>query len=148
MASDPDADPVSISLWVDRDGVPGPETLPLGGYQQLPSAAGYAVINTAALDAGTWYLLVEASDGGARSSVWAAGTLMVYHKGDLDADGHVDRADWVQLVQRRRALRDQPLSTLVAGWEAQLDLDRDGDVDPQDVDLFRSAALAASAHHE
>lgn len=147
-ASDPDADPVSISLWVDRDGVPGPETLPLGGYQGLPGAAGYAVINTAALDVGTWYLLVEASDGGAATSRWAAGHLVVYHKGDLDGDGHVDRADWVQLVQRRRALRDQPLSGLVAGWEALLDLDRDGGVGALDVDLFRSSALAHSAHHD
>lgn len=147
-ASDPDADPVSISLWVDRDGVPGPETVPLGGYQGLPAAAGYAVINTAALDTGTWYLLVEATDGGAAASVWAAGNLVVYHKGDLDADGHVDRADWVQLVQRRRALRDQPPSALAAGWEALLDLDRNGAVDELDIDLFRSHALSHSAHHD
>lgn len=146
--SDPDADPVSISLWVDRDGVPGPETVPLGGYQALPGAAGYAVINSAALEAGIWYLLVEATDGGAATSRWAMGYVVVYHKGDLDEDGHVDRADWVQLVQRRRALRDQPPSVLAVGWEALLDLDRDGGVDELDVDLFRSTALANSAHHD
>jgi hypothetical protein len=106
------------------------------------------VINTAALDVGTWYLLVEATDGGAASSRWAAGNLVVYHKGDLDADGHVDRADWVQLVQRRRALREQPPSALAAGWEPLLDLDRDSDVDELDVDLFRSTALAHGAHHD
>ena len=147
-ASDPDADPVSISLWVDRDGLPGPETVPLGGYQGLSGAAGYAVINTAALAQGSWYLLVEASDGAAATSRWAAGQLLVYRKGDLDADGHVDRADWVQLVQRRRALRDEPPSALAAGWEALLDLERDGDVDELDIDLFRSTALSLGAHHD
>lgn len=148
-ASDPDDDPVTISLWVDRDGKPGPESLPLGGYQKLPNEPGYAVINTAALDIGTWYLLVEASDGGKiATSRWAPGSIAIYHKGDLDADGEVDRADWVQLVQRRRAQRDEPLSALVSGWEPQLDFDRDGDVDETDIDLFRSAALAASAHHD
>lgn len=147
-ASDADADPVGISLLVDRAPTSGPDTLPLGGYQGLPSAAGYAVVNTAALDIGTWYLRLDASDGGATTSRWAPGSIVVYHKGDLDADGHVDRADWVLLVQQRRALRDQPLSAAVAGWEAQLDFDRDADVDEHDLDLFRSAALATSAHHD
>jgi hypothetical protein len=142
-ASDPDGDALSVALYLDRDPVSDAGRLALGGYQDLRGEWGQAVINTAALDIGTWYLFAEVTAGGQTSGSRAHGSIVLYIKGDLDFDGHVDRRDWVMLVQRRRELRDLPLSSVVAGWEHLLDEDRDGDVDEQDIDLFRSTALRA-----
>jgi hypothetical protein len=143
-ASDPAGDALSVALYVDRDPVSDAGRLALGGYQDLRGEWGQAVINTAALDVGTWYLSAEVTAGGRVSGSRAHGSIVLYVKGDLDFNGHVDRQDWVLLVQRRRQLRDLPLSGAVAGWEHLLDEDRDGDVDEQDIDLFRSAALRAA----
>jgi hypothetical protein len=141
-ASDPEGDAVSVTLYADREPTHEPGALPIGGYENLRGNLGQAVINTAALELGTWYLYAEVSDGASSSGAPAPGSVVLYAKGDLDFDGHVDRQDWVMLVERRRELADQPLSAVVSGWEQLLDEDRDGDVDDHDIDLFRSAALS------
>lgn len=147
-ASDPEDDPVSVTLYAHRDPTHEPGAAPIGGYENLRGNLGQAVINTAALELGTWYLYAEVSDGASTDGAWAPGSVVLYTKGDLDFDGHVDRQDWVLLVQRRRELADEPLSAVVSGWEELLDEDRDGDVDDHDIDLFRSAALSLTADHE
>lgn len=147
-ASDPEGDPVSVTLHADRDQTQEPGAPPIGGYENLRGNLGQAVINTAALELGRWYLYAEVTDGASISGAWAPGSVVLYIKGDLDFDGHVDRQDWVLLVQRRRERANQPLSAVVSGWEQLLDEDRDGDVDEQDLDLFRSAALSLTAEHE
>ena len=147
-ASDPEGDAVSVTLYADRDQTHEPGATPIGGYEHLRGNLGQAVINTAALELGSWYLYAEVSDGASSSGAWAPGSVVLYTKGDLDFDGHVDRQDWVLFVQRRRERQGQALSTVVSGWEQLLDEDRDGDVDDRDVDLFRSAALSLAADHE
>lgn len=144
LVSDPDHDLVRISLFVDRDQTVDSRPLALGGYQRLDARAGRVVINTAALDLGVWHLYVEATDGGRAAGTWAPGSVIVYVKGDLDGDGHADRADWVMLAQRRR--KTPSLASAIAGWETLLDMDRDADVDQRDVDLFRTAALNSASH--
>ena len=66
---------------------------------------------------------------------------MLYEKGDLDFDGHVDRRDW------RRFLRGLRRPWLRRGWRHLLDLDRDGDLDLRDLRLFERRGRAGHGRH-
>jgi hypothetical protein len=141
-AVDAENDLMQVALFIDDDGNVDDGTIALGGYQALAAEASRALINTAAVDVGVWFLLARVADGSGSSATWGPNPFVVYSKGDLNFDGHVDRSDWVLLVQRRRALGKAPLSRVVSGWERVLDLERDGDVDDIDIARFRTAALS------
>lgn len=133
-ASDPDGDPTRVALSIDRDGVLGKDTLPLGGFQNLPGSSGLANVNSAGMDLGLWYLTARVSDGAAVTVAWAPGPFIVYVRGDLDLDGDQDLADFRALL---RLFRTRPFP---AGCAMVADMDRDGDVDGRDVALLRAAA--------
>jgi Lysyl oxidase len=142
-STDPDADPTSVSLFIDRDQSLDKTTLALGGYQHLAGDVGRAAVNTADLALGTWFLYAEVTDGSGKSGAWARGGFVLYLKGDLDSNGTVDRADWRLLLDQRRAYRGRWHPPAPPGWRYILDFDRDGDLDARDVRLFSHAVFHA-----
>ncbi len=134
IASDPEGDPVSVSLFIDRDGVLDKETRLLGGYEDLDAAGGGANVNTALLELGEWFVYVQATDGGAIVGAWAPGTVTLYKKGDLNFDARVDRKDF-RLLLRAVASREP----IPSGWEIILDMDGDGRVTFRDIRGFAQA---------
>jgi hypothetical protein len=137
IASDPDGDPVGVTLYVDRDGVLDKETHPIVAPGSLSGDDGLAYVNTATLGLGPWFVYAEAGDGGAVSGDWAPGPFVVYEKGDLDLDGDVDRAD------HRAAVRILAGRTHASDRDVVADMDRDGDVDGRDI-----ARLLAKRRHD
>jgi hypothetical protein len=130
VASDPDGDPLGVTLYLDRDGVLDKETVPIGAPGGISAADGLAYVNTAALGLGAWLVYAEVGDGGAVSGDWAPGPFVVYEKGDLDLDGDVDRAD------HRAAVRILAGRARPSARDAVADMDRDGDVDGRDLALL------------
>ena len=133
-ASDPEGDPVSVSLFIDRDRVLDKETQLLRGYENLDAAGGGANVSTALLELGEWFVYVQATDGGAIVGAWAPGTVTIYKKGDLDFDGRLDREDLRLLV--RALVSPQPIPP---GWEFIFDMDGDGRLTMRDVGGFEHA---------
>jgi hypothetical protein len=74
-SSDPQGDPVWVSVWVNRDPVlDGNEQL-VAGLVHLDAAYGAAVLNSAEIPAGTWWVYLSANDGGGLSGDWSEGSL-------------------------------------------------------------------------
>ncbi|MEE9606170.1 MAG: lysyl oxidase family protein [Myxococcota bacterium] len=134
IASDPEGDPVAVSLFVDRDGVFDKETQILGGYENLDGEAGIANILTAPLELGEWFVYAQASDGGGITGAWAPGTVTIYVKGDVDFDGQLDQRDFRSLVETLRSNAPPP-----PGWNVILDMDLDGRLTSKDIPAFRHA---------
>jgi hypothetical protein len=141
IASDPDGDPTFVSLGIARSPELSKEILLFDAYSGLPGATGAANLNTATLPLGAWYVLAAATDGAAIVEAWAPGPFVLYVKGDVNFDGRVDRRDFKVIVPAIH--RD----ALAPGWDRILDMDRDGDLDAEDLWIFRKSALHR-AHHE
>jgi hypothetical protein len=135
IASDPAGEPTTVSLFIDRDRTLDKQTLPLGGYQDLPGTDGIAYVNTVPLDPGEWFLYAEVTDGASVSGSWASAPFNIYVKGDVDLDGEVDLVDWITVVRVLRRHR------LAPGWQQILDMDRDGDIDRADLKRLLRTAL-------
>jgi hypothetical protein len=141
-ASDPDGDPTEIALFIDDDHSLDKGTAPIDGYQHLSGTQGHVPINTAGLPLGRWFLYAKATDGAGETGLWAPGAIVLYLKGDVNFDGHVDSTD-LKIVERPlcgRKLR----RGLVKEWSHVLDMNRDRELDQRDLRLLRGIVSHAS----
>ena len=135
VASDPEGDPLKVSLFRDRDTALDEGTVPIEGHQDLDGGAGTADVDTAGMEVGAWFLYAKVSDGGAEAGSWAPGPFILYVKGDVDFNGIVDKKD-LKAIVRAIVKHNFPPE-----WLLIIDMDRDGDVDGIDIRLLIKAAL-------
>lgn len=126
-ATDPENDPLAVSLFYDPDGVRGKDTQPVAGYQGLPNGIGTVNVNTAGLPLGQWYFSVVASDGGATAEDWAPGRVIIYQKGDVNFDGVLSLREVGLAMQALKSGNYPPSYRII------FDMDRDGDFDHEDL---------------
>jgi hypothetical protein len=107
----------------------------IDGYKDLPMEHGFANVNTVQFGLGRHYLMARTSNGTSFDDKWAPGPLWVYEKGDTNFDGRVSMREVNDLVRVLARRRELPL-----GWAQICDMDRDGDVDRDDVREMRHAA--------
>jgi len=138
VASDPEGDPIKVSLFRDRDTALDEGTAPIEGHQNLDGGAGTANVDTAGMEVGAWFLYAKVSDGGAETGSWAPGSFILYVKGDVDFNGIVDKEDFKAIFQGIAKRNVPPEWLLIA------DMDRDGDLDGRDTSLLTKAALGRS----
>lgn len=129
--SDPENDPLRVSLFFDDDFEDSNGGLvPLLGYQNMPGNMGIVVVNTSTLPLGSWYLYGRVSDGGTFTGAYADAKVIIYKKGDIDYDGHVTVKDYgVALAAWRR------------GWwppsfNFVFDMNRNGVFDAEDMAIL------------
>ncbi len=131
--SDPDGDPTWVTVYLNSV----PE---LDGNQVLiptsintPGAIGSAVVNSAYLEPGTYWVYCESTDGGSRSGSWSPGTVTFSEDAcpaDFDHSGHVDTDDF-----------DAFVAEFVEGTP-RADFDASGFVDTDDFTAFTYAFIA------
>lgn len=131
--NDPDGDPKTVSLYIDRNQVFGGTNIPVGGYQGIPFGSLSVNLNTAGIGLGRWYIFGRAFDGGDSRDVWAPGWFTLYKKLDVNFDGLVTELDYL-LAEYCESL---PMGLWPEGWSKILDYDRDNDVDNLDWKEFR-----------
>jgi hypothetical protein len=74
-ASDPDGDPTWVTVFANHEPVlDGNEQL-LGSTVNTDGAQGFAVINTAELEHGTYWVYCAVTDGGTLGGSWSRGTV-------------------------------------------------------------------------
>jgi hypothetical protein len=129
LATDPENDPMFISLYRDYVAQFGKSSLPIEGYQNMPAGNLAANVNTAEMPQGWHYLHVRVSDGGIQTGTVAPGRFNVYVKGDLNRDDHVDMKDWRMFITWSR--------NFPAEWNYLLDMDRNGVLTASDIEIFR-----------
>ncbi len=92
-ASDPDGDPLWVSVFLARDGFDDPPQL-LETSRNTPAEHGVYTINSAEVDAGEYRVFCQVTDGGTKTGAWAE-TIVVFAelprfiRGDCDGDGRV-----------------------------------------------------------
>lgn len=139
QTSDADGDPVKVAVWLHRTPVTfdkNTATL-VPGYEALPGADGVANVNTATLMHGQWYVYLKATDGGSFNGRFAAGSVYLYVKGDIDMNGHFDAEDMDIIVKMFRAQTGGYGGKMPEHWTLILDADRDGDFDERDFKLLK-----------
>jgi hypothetical protein len=132
--NDPEGDPKTVSLLIDRNPVVGSTNIQLSGYQDLNGADLEANIITVPIDLGPWYIIAKSSDGGAQNSAISPGRFMIYYKGDVDWDGQCDENDWLIFFESFGQAK------FLDEWIYMLDMDRDLDFDDDDFKAFYELA--------
>ncbi|BBO22551.1 MAG: pre-peptidase C-terminal domain-containing protein [Fimbriimonadaceae bacterium] len=133
--SDPDGDPKWVSLFLtpSKDDPSGAIEIP--GYQNLYGYMGQVNVNTVTLPIGKWYVMVQATDGGAYSESWAPASVTLFIHGDLNLDGALTMADFDLL---RPWVEDAEVVILPPGWHRIADMNHDDVVDHQDLEMLRA----------
>lgn len=136
-ASDPEGDPLTVSLYMDRDRVFDKNSLPIGGYQSLNGYDFNANVNTAEMGLGIWNVYAKITDGGGATGAWAPGIVGIYIKGDVNFDGELTLNDWaMMLLLWLQAAYDD--GTMPNGWYKILDMNRDNLVDDVDINIIKN----------
>lgn len=133
---DPDGDPKTVSLFIDRNRTLGPTNVPLQAYQNIPFGDQSVNVNTAEMPVGRWYLYGRGWDGGLAVDIWAPGWYTLYVKGDVNYDGVCNLTDW-RLAQDYKA---KNAALYPEGWVYIIDFDRDGALSRVDWEEFREHA--------
>lgn len=128
--TDPEGDPKTVAVFIDRDPAVGPNNLALDGYQDLQGSDHEVNVNTAIVGLGPWYVILRASDGGAYGYGISPGTVVVFERGDLNFNGIVDSND-VRVAGK--ALRQGTVTPRIRNI---CDMDEDGDFDKHDVAMM------------
>ena len=124
---DPEGDPKTISLLIDRKPQVGSTNIQLSGYESLNGTDLEANIITSQLDLGPWFIVARAWDGGAQNFAFSPGRAVIYRKGDLNFDGALNFKDWLMFEQS---------SNMGPGWDQILDFNRDGVFNEKDRTTF------------
>lgn len=127
QASDPDNDPTWVTLFFsaapDLDGT----LLSTETVRLIPGSQGFAVLNTAHIPPGTWWVYAQVTDGGTVTGEWSQGTISLVEEhchADLNNDGEVTAADF-----------DVFLAAFAEG-DASADIDQDDFLTYEDFDHF------------
>lgn len=109
-SSDPESNPRWVTLYVN-------DTPTLDGTEQLiqttintPAASGTAVINSAYVDPGTYWVYASITDGGTTTGDWSTGTLTwaVPCPADVNGDGDLDVLDFLDYMDAFGLCENQP----------------------------------------
>ena len=74
-SSDAQSDPVWVSVFVNQNPVLDGSEILVPGLVNLDASYGSAVLNSAEIAAGTWWVYLGASDGGAVGGDWSEGSI-------------------------------------------------------------------------
>ena len=133
LSMDPEGDPKTVSIFIDREPIADDSNIPVGGYQDLPGGDLMANVNTATMALGPWYIIGRASDGGAFGYAISPGLFKLYMKGDINYDGRVTLYDYLRVFKFFYLTGRLP-----AEWSVICDMDRDGDFDAHDLEDMRN----------
>ncbi len=132
-ASDPDADPTWVTVYLNTQPVLDGNEIIIPTSVNTPGAQGGAVVNSAYVEEGTYWVYCEVTDGGARTGSWSAGTVTFTETAcaaDFNHSGHVDKDDF-----------DDFVTAFVEG-SPETDFDTTGFVDTDDFTAFVTAFMA------
>ncbi|GAB4320915.1 MAG: hypothetical protein Kow0074_11550 [Candidatus Zixiibacteriota bacterium] len=91
--SDAENDDMWVTVYLNTSPVlDGNETV-LPSTLHTDASAGFAIINTAYVDTGTYYVYCEITDGGTTTGDWSDGTITMAEPTDSDGDGVSDDVD-------------------------------------------------------
>jgi len=128
--SDPEGDPKTVSLLIDRNPVVGDTNIQVTGYENLRGSDLEANLNTAAIPVGKWWVVGRASDGGAFNFAISPAPFWLFIPGDVDYDGGVTRRDYDLAFRAWETQRITP-EILHAG-----DLNHDGILNKIDLKML------------
>lgn len=97
-ATDPESDPTWVTVIVNSQPLFDGNEFLLPTSLHLDGALGFAVLNTAELELGTYWVYCRVTDGGTVTGSWSAGTVTLVEE-TIDADSVPDRpADALRLL--------------------------------------------------
>ena len=86
-ASDPDADPTWVTVYVNSSPILDGNEVMLPTTLNVPGTQGLAPINSAELLPGTYWVYCSITDGGTVTGGWSQGTVTFYEEGTTDVPG-------------------------------------------------------------
>lgn len=99
--SDPDGDPTWVTIYLNTAPVLDGSQVLIPTTINTPGADGSAIVNSAYIEHGVYWVYCEATDGGVKVGSWSPGTVTFteeHCEADFDHSGHVDTEDFDAFV--------------------------------------------------
>jgi hypothetical protein len=132
--SDPENDETWVSIYMNTTPTLDGNEFLLPDALNLPGAGGFAVINSANFDPGTYWIYAHITDGGTTTGDWSSGTVTWLEEippcpGDADGDRVVGNADLQAVLDAWASDQADP------NYNPDADFTLDGTIDNADLQV-------------